>query len=139
MHFGDDGIPDGIVWMPLSMRKLLLRFRDILSLDAQKRQFNNMCWPYIGPVVKTNENTIRCVAESAVIAENLEMYQWVIESMNEISRYTSPFFQTIIPDIPPFKTSVHVNKKIKRNIYRGRIYTKHLIIQIPYHFETNVL
>ena len=54
MHFDADGIPDGIVWMSLRMRKLLLRFRDILSLDTQKRQFNNMCLPYIGPVVKTN-------------------------------------------------------------------------------------
>ena len=59
MHFDNDGIPDGIVWMSLCMRKLLLRYGNILSLDAQKRQFNNMGWPYIGPVVKTNDNKIR--------------------------------------------------------------------------------
>ena len=84
MHFDNDDIPDGIVWMSLSMRKLLLRYGDILSLDAQKRQFNNMGWPYIGPVVKTNDNTIRCVAESVVIAENAEMYEWVLKSMSEM-------------------------------------------------------
>ena len=70
--------------MSLCMRKLLLRFGDILSLDAQKRQFNDMGWPYIGPVVKTNENNIRCVAESVVIGENIEMYEWVIISMSEM-------------------------------------------------------
>ena len=37
MHFDNDGIPDSIVWISLCMRQLLLRFGDILSLDAQKR------------------------------------------------------------------------------------------------------
>ena len=66
------------------MNKLLLRFGDISILDSQERQFNNMGWPYIGPVVKTNDNTIRCVAESVVIAENIDMYVWVIKSMSEM-------------------------------------------------------
>ena len=34
--------------------------------------------------MKTNDNTIRYITESVVIAENLEMYQWVIESMSEM-------------------------------------------------------
>ena len=64
------------------MHELLLRFGDILILDAQKRQFNNMCWLYIGLIMKTNENIIRCVSEYVVIAKSLEIYQWVIEPMS---------------------------------------------------------
>ena len=43
-----------------------------------------MGWPYIGPVVKTNDNTKRCVAESVVFGENMEVYEWVIKSMSEM-------------------------------------------------------
>ena len=82
MHFDD--IPDGIILMSLCMCKLLSRFGDILILDVYKRQFNNMCCTYIGSVVKTNDTTIRFVAESVVISGHLEMYQWVIESMSEM-------------------------------------------------------
>ena len=50
----EEDTPDAIVWMTLTMRQNLLQYGDILFLDAQKRQCNKMCWPCIGPVVKTS-------------------------------------------------------------------------------------
>ena len=37
--------------------------------------------PYIGSVVKTNENIIRCIDESIVITESNNMYTWLIASI----------------------------------------------------------
>ena len=91
MHFDEDYAPDGIFWMTLTMRRTSLQYGDILFLDAQKRQYNKMCWPYIGPVVKTNENKIRCVAESIVITESNSMYKWVIESIADMEPKWSPY------------------------------------------------
>ena len=81
IRFNKDHVPDGIVWITKSMRNNLLRFGNIIFLDAQKRQYNKLCWPYIGPVVKTNENEIRCVAESIVITEDISTYAWVLQTL----------------------------------------------------------
>ena len=62
IHFDEDETPDGLVWMSFTMKKRLLQYGDILYLDAQKRQYNKMGWPYIGPIVKTNDFSVRCVA-----------------------------------------------------------------------------
>ena len=51
MHLDEEDTPDGLVWMTVNMKRMLLQYGDILFLDAQKRQFNKMCWPYIGPVI----------------------------------------------------------------------------------------
>ena len=40
-----------------------------------------MSWPYIGPVVKTNENEIICIAESIVITEDILMYTWILQTL----------------------------------------------------------
>ena len=84
MHFDEEDASDGMVWITLTMRRTLLQYGDIVFLDAQKRQYNKMCWPYIGPVVKTNENKIRCVGESIVITESNSIYNWVIESIADM-------------------------------------------------------
>ena len=55
------------------MKGMLLQYGDTLFLDAQKRQYNKMGWPYIGPIVKTNELCVRYVAESIVINEDIAM------------------------------------------------------------------
>ena len=62
IHFDSENTPDGIVWMTLTTKWLLLQYGNIIFLDTQKRQYNKMCWSYIGLVVKTNENCVRCVA-----------------------------------------------------------------------------
>ena len=48
------------------------------------RQYNKLCWPYIGPTVKTNENRIRVVAESVVLTEDIPTYKWILSSLNEM-------------------------------------------------------
>ena len=58
MHFDEDDYPNEIVQMTLTMLRTLLQYGDILFFNAQKRQYNKMCWPYIGPIVKNNENKI---------------------------------------------------------------------------------
>ena len=78
IHLDNDDTPDGIVWMTLTMKRMLLQYGDILFLDAQKRQYNKMGWPYIGLVITTNESCVRYVAESIVIKEHTAMYKWVI-------------------------------------------------------------
>ena len=37
IHLDNDDTPDGIVWMTLTMKRMLLQYGDILFLDAQKR------------------------------------------------------------------------------------------------------
>ena len=79
-----DKLPIGIVWMTYTMRQRLLQFGDVLFLDAQKRQYNKICRPYIGPTIKTSENTIRVIAESVVITEEISTYEWILRSIAEM-------------------------------------------------------
>ena len=76
--------------MTLTMKRMLLQYGEIIFLDTQKRQYNKMCWPYIGPVIKIHENCVRYIAESIVIKEDLAMYKWVIESLSEMEPKWSP-------------------------------------------------
>ena len=65
------GRPKAVCWMlPAEMRSDLLRFGNCLFLDSQKRQYNTVGWPYIGPVVKDSEMQVRCVAESICLEES---------------------------------------------------------------------
>ena len=66
------------------MRSNLLRFGDILFLDAQKRGHNSYNWPYIGPVIKDHNLKIGLVAESIVISEDLDTYAWILRSMSQM-------------------------------------------------------
>ena len=84
IRFGDDKVPIGLVWMTYPMRQHLLQYGDIMFLDAQKRQYNKLCWPYIGPSVRTNENYVRVVAESVVLTEDLSTYKWILNSIVEM-------------------------------------------------------
>ena len=54
VHKDEQGLPDGIVWMTLQMRKLLLQCGDYLCLDFQERNYNKLGWPYSGVAVYTN-------------------------------------------------------------------------------------
>ena len=40
-----------------------------------------MCWPYIGPIVKTNKNEIYWIAESIVVAEDISTYTWILQTV----------------------------------------------------------
>ena len=76
-----DGYPEGIVWMTPEMKKNIIRYGQVLFLDGQKRQYNRMNWPYIGPALKDNEMKVCLGAESIVVEESLKTYKWVLESM----------------------------------------------------------
>jgi hypothetical protein len=79
-----DGFPIGIVWMTPEMKKNICRYGQVLFLDGQKRQYNKMNWPYIGPALKDNEMKVCLGAESIVVEESLKSYKWVLESMCEM-------------------------------------------------------
>jgi hypothetical protein len=76
-----DGYPEGLVWMTPEMEKNLIRYGHIIFLDGQKRQYNQMNWPYVGPALKDNEMKVCLGAESIVVEKSLKIYKWVLESM----------------------------------------------------------
>ena len=78
----DDGKPCGIMYMTPRMRQNLIRFGDLLFLDAQQRQFNNNGFPYISPCMINEENKVAQGAEALVIQESINMYTWIIKEMN---------------------------------------------------------
>jgi hypothetical protein len=75
------GQPEGVCWMLPEMRSDLLRFGNCLFLDSQKRQYNTVGWPYIGPVVKDSEMQVRCIAESICLEESHRMYVWIVHML----------------------------------------------------------
>jgi hypothetical protein len=81
------------------MRSDLLRFGDCLFLDSQKRQYNTVGWPYIGPVVKDSEMHVRCVAESICLEESHRMYVWIVQMLVEMEpRFQLNFIKMIFGD-----------------------------------------
>ena len=84
IRFNDEKLPIGLVWITYTMRQRLLKYGQVLFLDAQKRQYNKLCWPYIGPTIKTSENTVRVIAESVVISEDIETYEWILRAVAEM-------------------------------------------------------
>ena len=42
IHLDEEDTPDGLVWMTVNMKRMLLQYGDILFLDTQKRQYNKM-------------------------------------------------------------------------------------------------
>ena len=58
LKYGDDGKPSAVMYMTPRMRYNLIRYGNIMLLDSQKRQYNRLGWPHIGPVIQTNENQI---------------------------------------------------------------------------------
>jgi hypothetical protein len=60
-----NGRPEAITWMLLEGCEDLVRYGDVLFLDAMKRDYNCPGWPHraIHPCVKDNENMVRVTAE----------------------------------------------------------------------------
>ena len=69
--------------MFLEVREALVRYGDVIFLDATKREYKEPGWPYIGPCVKDNENMVCVTAECICISENHKMYNWILRSMVE--------------------------------------------------------
>ena len=78
------GRPEALCYILPEMRQDLLRFGEALFLDSQKRQFNSMNWPYIGPCIKDQEMKVRVVTESICVEESTRMYRWVLEMMHDM-------------------------------------------------------
>lgn len=77
----DNGSPEGVCWITPEMRSDLLRYGSILFLDAQKKQYNSLGWPYIGPCVKDCDMKVRVVTECLIVGETHEAYIWVMEQI----------------------------------------------------------
>ena len=58
-----------------------MRFGNIFFIDGQKRKYNQLNWPYIGPVIKNSDNRIGVTCEAIVTAEDNDTYTWVFQSM----------------------------------------------------------
>jgi hypothetical protein len=84
VHYDIDGCPDGIVWMTPDMKMTLLQYGKIIFLDAQKGQFNNSNWPYIGLALKDSEMKVCLSAKCLCIQEGLDMYLRILQMMQEV-------------------------------------------------------
>ncbi len=80
----DTGRPNGIVWITSAMKKRLIRYGRLLFLDFQKRQYNKVNWPYLGPVVIDSDMQIAVIAESLFVCECLDGYYFVLKSLFEM-------------------------------------------------------
>jgi hypothetical protein len=70
-----------------------------LFLDSQKRQYNIVGWPYIGPVVKDSEMQVRCVAECICLEESHCMYVWIVRMLADMEpRCNLSFLDLIFGD-----------------------------------------
>ena len=58
VHYDNEGLPDGIVWMKPNMRKILLQYGYTFFLDYQIRPFSKLRWTYSGTVVYTNDHKV---------------------------------------------------------------------------------
>ena len=62
----------------------LLRFNDVLISDVFHRGPNSYIRPTIAPVIKDHNVKIVLVAESIVVAENLDTYGTIFRSMSDM-------------------------------------------------------
>jgi hypothetical protein len=84
------GATCGYCWQTPVMRADLEQYGDVLFLDAMfldamKCQQNSVYWPYIGPVVIDGDKKVLVIAESIVCTEQMESYQFVLESVFSMS------------------------------------------------------
>ncbi len=83
--YDDNGVPTGAVWMTPQMRAAFKLFGNFVSIDAMKRQQNNIHWPYIAPVILDKSKTVAIVAESITTAERHKAYHFVVTSIFEMA------------------------------------------------------
>ena len=78
------GKPQGVCWMFSEQREALLRFSDIIFLDACKKGYNKPNWPYSAIVVLGNEKNIIPICEGLCLAESMENYAFLLKSCQDI-------------------------------------------------------
>jgi hypothetical protein len=84
IKYDENNWPKAVCYILPEMSHEFLRFGDALFLDSQKRQFNTMNWPYIGPCMKDHNMKVCVVTESICVEESTRMYAWVIQMMHEM-------------------------------------------------------
>ena len=96
---GRAGNPTALLYMTSRMRYNLLRFGNIMFIDGQKRKYNQLNWPYIGPVVKNSDNRIGVTCEAIVTTEDIDTYTWIFKSMMSIEpRWAASKLQILYAD-----------------------------------------
>ena len=81
VHYGPDRKPGAVIYMISETINNLIRYENIMHLDAQMRAFNQICWPYIGIALINNLKMICLCCEAIVIGETLDMYVLLIQTM----------------------------------------------------------
>lgn len=66
--------------MFVEMRENLLRFADMVYLDACKRRYNKPGWPYYAVIILNNKKHVSPVCKSLSIDESNDNYTFLIES-----------------------------------------------------------
>jgi hypothetical protein len=80
-----EGTPQGAVWMTPQMRSNYELFGNFVSVDAMKRQLNNLHLPYIAPVILDEGKTVAVIAESIVCGERQDAYAFVLNAVFEMA------------------------------------------------------
>ncbi len=112
------------MYMTPRMRYNLVRYGNIMSLDSQKRQYNRHGWPYIGPVIKTNENKVAVTCEAIVTSENVDTNVWVLKSMQSIEKRWSPSKLYIVYDYGLLLSLILIRRCPRHTLSRAGGYTQ---------------
>ena len=84
VKFSDKGHPQAVLWMTRKMHHDLIRFSDVLYLDAQQRQFNTAGWPYISLCMTNEERNVSQAAKCLCTKECLGNYAWILKTMSQL-------------------------------------------------------
>lgn len=58
LRYNQFHLPDAIMWMTPFIKNSLVRYGDILCLDAKKRQYSRLWWPYIVSCVNNGDKKV---------------------------------------------------------------------------------
>ena len=86
----DEGRPVCITWATPRMLRDLLRFSDVIFLDAQCRQFNAHHFPYSSIVMVNDENKICNGCEALFIEERTDTYGKMIKALQTMEPRWDP-------------------------------------------------
>lgn len=85
-HIGrdDKNRPTGVFWATAEMLQDFVHFGDFVSLDAMKRRYNTLLWPYLAICVYDSEGRVRVCGESLCVEESFAAYIWIMNTIFEL-------------------------------------------------------
>jgi hypothetical protein len=98
----DEGMPVCILltWATPRMLRDLLRFSDIIFLDAQCRQYNSFHFPYSSVVMVNEENKICNACEALFVEERTDTYEKMINALKTMEpRWESSSVKLLFGDM----------------------------------------